>query len=120
MIRILALCLALGACAVTSSLAETEIALTTAERAALAYATLPRCPAVTMCHTPEAVARIKVADDIAYAAVKAARTRHGDANSGAAISSRSHEDYEGHEGLHAQELRVLRVSPSLREETAGE
>ena len=69
--------LAFAGCAASAPLAETEIALTTAERAALAYATLPACPAVALCHKPGIVTAIKQADDVAYAAVKAARTGVG-------------------------------------------
>ena len=65
--------LALAACAGTSGLAGTEVALTETERLALAYVTLPACPGAALCSDAAVVAKIKAADNIAYAAVMGAK-----------------------------------------------
>jgi len=79
----LALPLALAACGSSTqsavataqtTLAGVEVALTAAERAALAYAGLPRCPSVVLCSQQATVDAIKAADQKAYAALKAAKT----------------------------------------------
>jgi hypothetical protein len=74
-IAILAVC-ALAGCATQSqqsSIAALEVGLASAETAATAYATLPRCPAAANpCSDPATVAKIKVADSAAYASLKAA------------------------------------------------
>jgi hypothetical protein len=84
MTRLLALApaLAVAACAAQTAvrpvspqtIAEAELALTAAERAALAYTSLPPCPAAKVCADPALKAKIKAADIIAYNAVVAART----------------------------------------------
>lgn len=72
--------LALAACttpAVQTDAAAAEVALTTAERLALAYTTLPQCGAAgatAICSDPAIKAKIKAADNTAYTAVKAAET----------------------------------------------
>lgn len=80
--------LALGACQAgtpaQTPVAEAEVALTTAERLALHYVTLPACPKATLCSDAATVAKIKAADNVAYAAVKAARANNTDANVAAA------------------------------------
>lgn len=66
-----------------SDVAAAEVALTTAERAALVYTTLPSAD-------PAVKAKIKAADNVAYKAVKAAEGGMGTAASAiAAISSLS-------------------------------
>jgi hypothetical protein len=77
----LAIPLAVAACAAQTAIqpvsprtvAEAELALTAAERAALAYTSLPPCPAAKICADPALKAKIKSADVIAYNAVVAAR-----------------------------------------------
>jgi hypothetical protein len=64
----------LSACANRTSVAMAQVALTAAEQAATAYVTRPPCPAVTLCSDADVVARIKAADNVAYAAVQAAAT----------------------------------------------
>lgn len=60
---------------VGNSVAAAEIALTNAERLALKYTSLPRCPAATViCSDPATVQRIKEYDNKAYAAVVSARS----------------------------------------------
>jgi hypothetical protein len=79
------LCLLLPAACGTTQTAQTvaasEVALTAAEATAFKYATLPSCPVTTgtLCSQPAIVAQIKAADNIAYAAVKAAEGGTGDA-----------------------------------------
>ena len=75
---ILAACLAVAGCASQSApvaysntVAGAEVALTTAERAALV------CIGTPLCSDPATVARIKAADNRAYAAVKIARAGSG-------------------------------------------
>lgn len=73
-------CLVLGACASTSGRVSNAVdaavvSLTTAERLALVYTSLPRCPVQKpVCSDPSTVARIKDLDNKAYAAVKAAES----------------------------------------------
>jgi hypothetical protein len=64
----------LAACS-TSNIAQTEVALTIAERLALVYVTQPVCvPAgPPVCSDPAIVAQIKAADAVAYSAVKQAQ-----------------------------------------------
>lgn len=83
----LTLAAALAACATT--IPATEIALTAAERTALAYVTQPRCTAapVVTCSDPATVARIKAADAVAYSAVVAARTGGSTADAAAAVAA---------------------------------
>lgn len=68
--------LMLSACTADSTAANVaalESALTAAERGALAYTSLPRCPQPTpVCSDPAKVAAIKAADMTAYNAVSAA------------------------------------------------
>jgi hypothetical protein len=79
------LCLLLPAACGTTQTAQTvaasEVALTAAEATAFKYATLPSCPSPTgtLCSQPAIVAQIKAADNIAFAAVKAAEGGAGDA-----------------------------------------
>jgi hypothetical protein len=56
-----------------------SVALTAAERAATAYVMLPPCPSPngTVCSDPSTVAKIKAADNAAYAAVVAYRNGTG-------------------------------------------
>jgi TRAP-type C4-dicarboxylate transport system permease small subunit len=73
-----ALTLSLAACStsqpVSNDVAAAEIALTSAERVALIYTTLPRCGgAVTICSAQATVDKIKALDTEAYTAVKAAQ-----------------------------------------------
>ena len=71
----LAALLAVGGCAnpgVKAKVDAAVVALTTAERVALIYTGLPRCPAPSPCSDPATVQRIKDADNQAYQAVKAA------------------------------------------------
>lgn len=77
----LVMALTLSACAsqqaatvTTNSVAGAEIALTSAEKAALVYTSLPRCPGVALCSDPTLVTKIKSADNVAYGAVMAARS----------------------------------------------
>lgn len=78
--RFVALSLALGlaACAAApgtqSKVDAAVVALTTAERLALVYTKLPRCPAPAPCSDPNTVTRIKSLDSQAYSAVKAAES----------------------------------------------
>lgn len=72
-----------------TTLPATEIALTAAERTALAYVTQPACkgpPAVT-CSDPATVAKIKAADTAAYAAVQAAKSGGSAATAAAAVAA---------------------------------
>jgi hypothetical protein len=75
------LSLSLAACAsntVGNDAAAAEIALTSAERVALIYTTLPRCGGVaTICSNPATVDKIKALDQQAYTAVKAAENNSG-------------------------------------------
>lgn len=62
---------------VDNGIAAAEIALTEAQRAALLYANLPRCPATPatpICSDQATVDKIKAADRKAYAAVMAAKS----------------------------------------------
>ena len=75
---ILAACLLVSACAAqtapvaySNTVAGAEVALTTAESAALA------CIGTPLCSDPATVGRIKAADNRAYAAVKIARAGSG-------------------------------------------
>jgi hypothetical protein len=75
-----ALCGSLAACStaptttVSNSVAAAQIALTNAERVALLYTSLPRCPVnPPPCSDPATVQRIKDYDNKAYDLVKAAR-----------------------------------------------
>lgn len=68
--------IALAGCAGTKGIAETETALTAAETAALAYVTQPACVGVAASATcPSAATKTAIhnADNIAYAAVQAAK-----------------------------------------------
>lgn len=72
------------------TVAATEIALTTAESLAFHYATLPTCPtAAPACSDPAVVARIKAADNTAYAAVKAARAATAAGNDNGTVAAAS-------------------------------
>lgn len=70
--------LALAACSTTTvqtDSAAAAVALTTAERLALVYMSLPQCGApgaTAVCSDPAVKAKIKAADNTAYAAVKSA------------------------------------------------
>ena len=74
--------LTLSACAsqqaatiATNSVAGAEIALTAAEKAALVYTSLPRCPSSSLlCSDSALVSKIKSADNVAYETVTAARS----------------------------------------------
>ncbi len=57
---------------VSSSVDAAVVGLTTAERLALIYTSLPRCPAPAPCSDPATVQKIKDLDLTAYNAVKAA------------------------------------------------
>ena len=73
-----ALCL-LAACS-SAKVAQTEVALTAAENAALQYVQLPRCPGPVpgaLCSDQAIVAKIAAADNAAYAAVKQAEANTG-------------------------------------------
>ena len=67
--------LLLGACAAVptpAQVAALESSLTAAERLALAYTSLPLCPAATkVCADPVVKVKIKMLDNDAYNAVKA-------------------------------------------------
>lgn len=68
--------LALGACQnpqVSAKVDAAIVSLTTAERLALVYTSLPRCPvSAPICSDPARVAQIKSLDMKAYTAVKVA------------------------------------------------
>ena len=86
----LVLAAALAACAnagagISAKVDAAVVGLTAAERAALVYTSLPRCPAAALCSDPATVQKIKDADNIAYAAVKAAE--QNEALLGAALSA---------------------------------
>lgn len=86
----LAVLLMLGGCAgtnldPTSKVYAAVAALTAAERAALIYTTLPRCPRPPPCSDPATVQRIKDADTMAYNAVKLAE--RNEAMLGAALTA---------------------------------
>lgn len=68
-------CAAQQGASVQTDVAKAEVALTAAERVALHYVTLPPClkAHAPLCSDAAVVARIKQADNAAYAAVKAAR-----------------------------------------------
>lgn len=83
-------CLGLAGCAspssrVQNSVVAAEEGLTAAERAALIYTSLPRCPARTVCSDPAVVARIKLLDNQAYTAVMMAK--QNEALVGAALTA---------------------------------
>lgn len=59
---------------VSSTVAQVEVALTVAERAALIYKRLPPCPTKPLCSDPAIVARILDLDNQAYNAVVLARS----------------------------------------------
>lgn len=61
--------------ATTTTVAQTELALTAAEKAATLYVTLPQCTTATrpICSEKATIATIKDADNTAFAAVMAAR-----------------------------------------------
>ena len=69
----------------SNGVAAAEIALTSAEKTALIYTKLPRCPAASLCSTQAAVDKIKAADNTAFIAVQAARTN--EALLGAALTA---------------------------------
>lgn len=80
--------LTLAACvnpSVTSKVDAAVVGLTAAERAALIYTSLPRCPTTVICSDPATVAKIKSLDNQAYVAVKAAE--QNEALLSAALSS---------------------------------
>lgn len=56
----------------SSDVAAAAVALTAAEKLALSYTSLPRCPAATACSDEATVTKIKAADNTAYDAIKAA------------------------------------------------
>lgn len=62
---------------IDNSVAAAEVTLTAAERTALIYTSLPRCPKVTICSDPVIVAKIRRLDNEAYDAVKLARKDAG-------------------------------------------
>jgi hypothetical protein len=66
--------LTLVGCGQTNQVAQAENALTIAEQAATVYVRLPLCPqaAGTLCSDATIAAKIKAADNVAYAAVKGA------------------------------------------------
>lgn len=59
---------------VNNSVAAAVIALTSAEKAALIYTSLPACPTAPVCADSVLKAKIKAADNTAYTAVKAAES----------------------------------------------
>lgn len=62
-----------------TAIAETEVALTAAEKAATIYARLPQCPkAAPVCSDAPVVAKVKAADTTAFTAVMAARNSGDD------------------------------------------
>lgn len=81
-------CLA-GCAGSKSESAQLSLALTSAERAALAYTSLPRCPVAdkTLCSEVVIVTQIKVADYVAYAAVKAAEGNGSVADADKAVTA---------------------------------
>ena len=69
----------LAGCAGTAAgrIAQAEVALTAAERVALAYVVQPAClpgKAAVTCSYPATVAKIKAADTLAFTAVMAAKS----------------------------------------------
>ena len=79
----------LAACsntATTTTVAAAEVGLTAAEATALHYVALPPCVSggPPLCSTAAAIAKIKLADDAAYNAVKAAEGGTGTAAAAAA------------------------------------
>lgn len=85
---------ALAACSTTpsalspSDVAKAEVALTSAEQAALIYTSLPRCPQPSgLCSQTATVAAIKKADAVAYAALIAVVDGPSLATAEAAISA---------------------------------
>ena len=88
---ILTACLALAGCsgqsapvAYANGVASAEVALTQAEKAALVYTSLPRCPAAPVCSDSVIVASIGAADNKAYAAVQALKAGTGTQDAAAA------------------------------------
>ena len=73
----IALIMLLAGCG-ANTVPAAEVALTQAEVAAKVYTDLPRCPAAAPCSDPAIVAKIGTADNLAYAAVKAAEAGTGD------------------------------------------
>lgn len=74
----LAIAVLLAGCAGQSTqqtVAQTEVALTAAEKAATLYVTLPLCSATTakLCSDAKVSGQIKAADQVAFDAVMAAR-----------------------------------------------
>jgi uncharacterized membrane protein YtjA (UPF0391 family) len=77
-VALLGAVLGLTGCAGTAAgrIAQAEVALTAAERAALAYVVLPACAlgqAAVTCSDPSTVAKIKASDTFAFTAVMAAK-----------------------------------------------
>ena len=62
---------------IATDVGTVALALTAAERLAIAYIKLPRCPAPAPCSDPAIVAKIAAADNAAFNAVQAARTGAG-------------------------------------------
>jgi PBP1b-binding outer membrane lipoprotein LpoB len=88
---ILTACLVLAGCSNQSapvvfanSVAGAELALTQAEKAALIYTSLPRCPTAPVCSDSTIVASIGAADNKAYAAVQALKAGTGTQDAAAA------------------------------------
>jgi hypothetical protein len=83
-----ALAMWLAACspgATTTAVAQTEVALTAAEKAATLYVSLPQCPKGTpLCSESAIIVQIKAADTVAFNATMAARSGGDDAKVAAA------------------------------------
>lgn len=74
--------------AVQTNVAQLEVALTAAEKAAFLYATRPQCPtSAPLCSDAATVAKVKAADNTAYAAVKGARAAPTDTAQAARASA---------------------------------
>lgn len=61
-----------------AEVAAIELTLTSLERAALTYTSLPACPTTKVCADPVLKAKIKADDNKAYAAVQALRSNTAD------------------------------------------
>lgn len=71
--------------ATTTTVAQTEVALTAAEKAATLYVSLPQCPKGTpLCSDSAVIVQIKAADNAAFNATMAARSGGDDAKVAAA------------------------------------
>ena len=82
-----ALAVWLAACApgtTTTTVAQIEVALTAAEKAATLYVSLPQCPRQPLCSDAPIIAQVKAADTAAFNATMAARSGGDDAKVAAA------------------------------------